>query len=156
MVWDKGWPFHALWTWKWLGFFKHLLHSMYIAGERSELEKNDNNKNIVAAFREMHVSPAKHSYARPPRKCDYRTDTQTDRQTDRRRTKWSLCAAMLRRRHNKTAFGSSLLLVKHPHMTPSLTNLSAPGRSGPDPRPDPPPPPLNPRMCIILDPPGSS
>ena len=28
-------------------------------------------------------------------KCDRRTD----RQTDRRRTKWSLCAAMLRRRH---------------------------------------------------------
>ena len=28
-------------------------------------------------------------------------DRHTDRRTDRRRTKWSLCAAMLRRRHNK-------------------------------------------------------
>ena len=27
------------------------------------------------------------------------TDTQTDGRTDRRRTKWSLCASMLRRRH---------------------------------------------------------
>ena len=31
----------------------------------------------------MHVSPAKHSYAWLPRKCDYRTDRQTDRDTDR-------------------------------------------------------------------------
>ena len=35
----------------------------------------------------MQVSPAKHSYVWLPRKCDYRTDR--------------LCAAMLRRRHNK-------------------------------------------------------
>ena len=59
--------------------------------------------NIVAAYRGMHVSPAKHSYVWLPRKRDYRTDRhthgQTDGQTDRRRTKWSLCAAMLRRRH---------------------------------------------------------
>ena len=55
----------------------------------------------MAAFRGMHVSPAKHSYAWLPRKCDYRTDRQTDGRTDRRRTKWSLCAAMLRRRRNK-------------------------------------------------------
>ena len=47
----------------------------------------------------MHVSPAKHSYVWLPRKCDYRTDRHTHGQTDRRRTKWSLCAAMLRRRH---------------------------------------------------------
>ena len=32
--------------------------------------------NIVAAFRGMHVSPAKHSYAWLPRKCDYWTDRQ--------------------------------------------------------------------------------
>ena len=32
-----------------------------------------------------------------PRKCDYRRDGRTDR----RRTKWSLCAAMLCRRHKK-------------------------------------------------------
>ena len=55
--------------------------------------------NIVATFRGMHVSPAKHCYAWLPRKCDNQTDRHTDRQTDRRRTKWSLCAAMLRRRH---------------------------------------------------------
>ena len=50
-------------------------------------ERNCNtgkNKNIVVAFRGMHVSPAKHSYAWLPRKCDYRTDRQTDRQTYRR------------------------------------------------------------------------
>ena len=55
--------------------------------------------NIVVAFRGMHVSPAKHSYAWLPRKCDYRTD----RRTDRRQTKWSLCAAMLRRRHKNAS-----------------------------------------------------
>ena len=38
--------------------------------------------NIVAAFRGMHVLPAKHSYAWLPRKCDYRRDTRTDKQTD--------------------------------------------------------------------------
>ena len=40
--------------------------------------------SIVAAFREMHLSPAKHSYEWLPRKSDYRTDGRTDRQTDRR------------------------------------------------------------------------
>ena len=40
--------------------------------------------NIVAAFRGMHVSPAKHSYAWLPRKCDYRTDSHT--QTDARQS----------------------------------------------------------------------
>ena len=34
--------------------------------------------NIVAAFRGLHVSPAKHRCAWLPRKCDYRTDTLTD------------------------------------------------------------------------------
>ena len=38
--------------------------------------------NIVAAFRGMHVSPAKHSYAWLSRKCDYRTDRHTHTQTD--------------------------------------------------------------------------
>ena len=55
---------------------------------------------VVAAFRGMHVSPAKHSYAWLPRKCDY----QTDRRTDRPGTKRSLCSAMLHRRHNKLKF----------------------------------------------------
>ena len=36
-------------------------------------------ENIVAAFRGMHVLPAKHSYASV---TDGRTDRQTDRQTD--------------------------------------------------------------------------
>ena len=49
---------------------------------------------IVAAFPGMHVSPTKHSYVWLPRKCDY-----WDGRTDRCRTKWSLCATMLRRRH---------------------------------------------------------
>ena len=39
---------------------------------------DDSIPKIVAAFRGMHVLPAKHSYARLPRKCDYRTDRQTD------------------------------------------------------------------------------
>ena len=42
-------------------------------------------RNIVAAFQGMHVSPAKHSYAWLPRKCDYQesvTTGQTDGQTD--------------------------------------------------------------------------
>ena len=51
-------------------------------GEVSELFCCDNCQckwiNIVAAFKGMHVSPAKHSYAWLPRKCDYRTDGQTD------------------------------------------------------------------------------
>ena len=33
---------------------------------------------------------------------DRQTDRQTDGRTDRRRTKWSLCVAMLRRRHKNT------------------------------------------------------
>ena len=40
------------------------------------------HENIVAAFQGMHVSPAKHSYAWLPRKCDYRRDRHTDRQAD--------------------------------------------------------------------------
>ena len=56
--------------------------------------------NTVVAFRGMHVSPAKHSYAWLPIKCDYRTDTQTDTQTP---DKLSLCSTMLRMRHRKDA-----------------------------------------------------
>ena len=44
-----------------------------------------NIKNIVAAFRGMYVSPAKHSYVWLPRKYDYQesvTTGQTDGQTD--------------------------------------------------------------------------
>ena len=35
----------------------------------------------MGAFWGMHVSPAKHSYAWLPRKCDYQTDRHTHRQT---------------------------------------------------------------------------
>ena len=49
------------------------------------------------------ISPAKHSFG----KCD-RKVWQTDRQTDGRWTKWSLCVAMLRRRHNKIETRQSL------------------------------------------------
>ena len=34
---------------------------------------------IVAAFRGMHVLPAKHRYAQLPRKCGCRTDRHMDR-----------------------------------------------------------------------------
>ena len=40
-------------------------------------------QKIVAAFRGMPMSPAKHSFG----KCNRRTDRQTDGQTDGRRTK---------------------------------------------------------------------
>ena len=66
---------------------------------------------IVAAFRGMHVSPVKHSYLWLPKKCDHRTDTQTDEWTDRRRTKWSLCAAMLRRRHKNWVNNTGYLFL---------------------------------------------
>ena len=55
----------------------------------------------MEAFWGMHVSPAKHSYAWLPRKSDYWIDRHTEGRTDRCRTKWSLCATMLRRRHKK-------------------------------------------------------
>ena len=57
------------------------------------------NYKIVAAFRGMHVSPAKHSF----RKCDRRTDRRTDGQW----TKLSLCVAMLRRRHKNPNLGAN-------------------------------------------------
>ena len=49
------------------------------------------SKKIVAAFRGMHVSPAKHSSEKCDRKVwqtDRQTDGQRDRRMDRRRTKW--------------------------------------------------------------------
>ena len=69
------------------------------------------NIKIVAAFRGMHVSPAKHSYAWLPRKCYYRTD--------RRRTKWSLCAAMLHRRHNNSKSSGNSLPERLPDIAAS-------------------------------------
>ena len=61
-------------------------------------------KNIVAAFRGMNVSSAKHSYVWLPREKVWLPDRCTDTQRDRRQTKWSLCAAMLRRQHNKGSY----------------------------------------------------
>ena len=49
--------------------------------------------------------------------CDRRTDGQTDGWTDRRRTKWSLCVAMLRRRH-KNYMVITLLILKTRGMNP--------------------------------------
>ena len=62
---------------------------------------------IVAAFRGIHVSPAKHSYA-----SGRRTDRRTDRQTDGRRTKWSLCVAMLCRRHKNAHKSRKVIKIK--------------------------------------------
>ena len=58
-------------------------------------EPNFMNLIIVAAFRGMHVSPAKHSSTSV-------TDGRMDRQADRRRTKSTLCVAMLLRRHKNS------------------------------------------------------
>ena len=50
-------------------------------------------KNIVAAIRGMHVSPAKHSFGKCDRKV-WQTDGQTDRQTDGQSDPYvSLCYA---------------------------------------------------------------
>ena len=51
----------------------------------------------MTAFRGIHVLPAKHSFGKCDRKV-WQTDRRMDGQTDRRRTKWSLCVAMLGRR----------------------------------------------------------
>ena len=59
---------------------------------------NANSKKIVAAVPGMHVSPAKQTVAMR----DYQENVITG-QTQR--TKWSLCAAMLRRPQNKTSVG---------------------------------------------------
>ena len=61
-------------------------------------------ENIVAAFRGMHASPAKHSYAWLPRKWDYQTDTQMQ--------KWSLCATILRRGHKNYNLGLASMQQK--------------------------------------------
>ena len=77
---------------------------------------------IVAAFRGMHLSPTKQSYVWLPKKCDYRTDTRTDRH----QTKWSLCAAMLRRWHNKNMSVSTCIKTnvgQDPHFSYSLNSI---------------------------------
>ena len=100
------------------------LYRQIVSIDKEKDQTTWNHPKIVAAFRGMHVSPAKHSYGcvtdgRTDRQttdkvipmCRYASqatqkhmgvwqmDRQTDGRTDRRRTKWSLCVAMLRRRH---------------------------------------------------------
>ena len=68
--------------------FKHvhpMLTNAWVISSHHLSQDLTNKNNIVAAFRGMHVSPAKHSYAWLPRKCDYQesvTTGRTDRQTD--------------------------------------------------------------------------
>ena len=57
------------------------MHKLFPVFNKGKMPNKKSNK-IVAAFRKMHVSPAKHSYVWLPKKCDYRTDT--DRRTDGR------------------------------------------------------------------------
>ena len=55
---------------------------------KSQVKASDHlrSKKIVAAFRGMHVSPAKHSFGKCDRKCDRGMDRQTDGRTDGRTT----------------------------------------------------------------------
>ena len=62
-------------------WFQYLIYQMWLQYLRRWHGKV---QNIVAAFRGMHVSPAKHSFAWLPRKCDYRTDRHKHRRTDGR------------------------------------------------------------------------
>ena len=90
--WIQGCMFHVKWfncypgllqpdTWQYCWFFWLIYDSsLYDPNPRTA------NINIVAAFRGMHVSSAKHSYAWLPRKCNYQesvTTGQTDGQTDK-------------------------------------------------------------------------
>ena len=59
---------------------------------------------IVAAFRGMHVSPAKHSYAWLPRKRDYWTDTRTDRQTPDKVIPMCCYASQATQKHEASIF----------------------------------------------------
>ena len=82
-------------------------------------------EKIVAAFQGMQVSvsPAKHSFAWLPRESvtTGQTDRQADRQTpDKRRTKWSLCAAIYRRRHNKVVHVVSSTVSQQGHTKRSV------------------------------------
>ena len=75
-------------------------------------------ENIVAAFPGMHVSPAKHSYAWLPRKCDYQCVTTGQTHTHAGQSD----PYVLRRRHNNLVntietepFCASLLTLKTWH-----------------------------------------
>ena len=68
---------------------------------------------IVAVIWGIHVSPAKYSYAWLLQNCYYRTD--------RRQTKWSLCAAMLRKGQNITTQSVASPRTPHLSMIPIMT-----------------------------------
>ena len=109
------------WTKATLGGCSLLTKSRIISVDAEEKHRNL-LQNIVAACRRMHVSPAKHSYAWLPKKCD-----RTDRRTNRRRTKWSLCAAMLPGQHNNdriTTMSADWNVCWHNHAIHSLFLLS--------------------------------
>ena len=84
-LWWVGWGCNSIKMGR-RGMLVHVCYfikiEMYLAAEIIIIYQ-DFFQNIVATFRGMHVSPAKHSYAWLPRKCDYRTHRCTDRQTDR-------------------------------------------------------------------------
>ena len=75
---------------------------------------NTSIQSRMAAFKGMHVSPAKHNDEKGGKmtssKCDYRTDTQADR-PNRHRNKLFLCTAMFRRQSNKVALGNSFSIL---------------------------------------------
>ena len=79
--------------------------------------------NIVAHSKECMCRLRKTSYAWLPRKCDHCTDPRTDRWTNICQTKWSLCAAMLRKRHNKVTSNWSKYYVCAKGLIP-ITDLS--------------------------------
>ena len=62
-------------------FIRNYLQGLYFRVSMLLGKIKSSRTNIVAAFQEMHLSPAKHSYAWLPRKCDYRTNRNTHRQT---------------------------------------------------------------------------
>ena len=69
--------------WEGLYFFNSLtLRKKVLTNKKCFTVSDLLTMNIVAAFRGMHVSPAKHNYVWLPRKCDYRTDRHTHTQTD--------------------------------------------------------------------------
>ena len=80
---------------------RHFILSLHWLSFTLMNRMRDNNwVTKAAAFLGMHVSPAKQLCVTT--KKVWLSERRTDGETDRRRTKWSLCAAMLRRRHKKS------------------------------------------------------
>ena len=59
----------------------------------------------------MHVSPAIRDYQESV--TNGQTDTRTDRRTDRCKTEWSICAAMLCRRHKTYTLSAMIFLLSY-------------------------------------------